>query len=277
MLAALAPLYTLAFSASSSLKDAASSPTDASTFPRGALAEVSPTICDPDVKQYSGYFKLRTHTTTEANYFYWFFESRSAPATDPVVLWMTGGPGCSSEVALFGENGPCSVNPGGNGTILNGASWNTKANLLYIDQPAGTGFSYGLGMDHNEAGVAPDMYDFLQQFFAAHPGACRDATPLSSAPSSSAPSPSPSPHAAALPSLAEYVKNDFYTFGESYAGHYVPAVSHEVWKNNKALPAGATLINLKGVGLGNGLTEPSIQVRSRDACMHACRSRALTA
>ena len=78
-------------------------------------------ICD-DVQQYSGYYKL---TTGDKNYFYWFFESRNAPATDPVVLWMTGGPGCSSEVALFGENGPCTVNADGTATISNKFSWNS--------------------------------------------------------------------------------------------------------------------------------------------------------
>ena len=179
----------------------------------GTLAEVtqpaSAAICD-NVTQHSGYFKL---TTGRKHYFYWFFESRSAPKTDPLVLWMTGGPGCSSEVALFGENGPCSVNADGTGTIRNKYSWNTRANLVYIDQPAGTGFSYGSGLDHDEAGVARDMYDFLQQLLQAHP---------------------------ALQPL------DFYVVGESYAGHYVPAVTHEVWANNKALPSGAIRINLKG-------------------------------
>ena len=48
-------------------------------------------------------------------------------------------------------------------------SWNNEANLLYIDQPAGTGFSYGLGLDHDESEVAEDMYAFLQAFFRAHP------------------------------------------------------------------------------------------------------------
>ena len=98
-----------------------------------------------------------------------FFESRNNPATDPLVLWMTGGPGCSSEVALFGENGPCSVGPLGEDTHINPYSWNSNASLLYIDQPSGTGFSYPLsGTDAGEAGVARDMYDFLQQFFKAH-------------------------------------------------------------------------------------------------------------
>lgn len=39
--------------------------------------------------------------------FYWAFQSRQETyATDPLVLWLTGGPGCASEVALFYENGP---------------------------------------------------------------------------------------------------------------------------------------------------------------------------
>eukprot|EP00494_Astrolonche_serrata_P030904 UN31172 len=139
---------------------------------------------------------------------------------------MTGGPGCSSEVALFGENGPCKVNKNGTDTTLNTYSWNSQANLLYIDQPAGTGFSYGTGMDHDEEGVATDMYDFLQQFFKAH---------------------------------SEYAKLPFFAFGESYAGHYIPAVTHKIRKNNNNLPAGAININLKGTSVGNGLTDPEIQ------------------
>eukprot|EP00966_Prymnesium_polylepis_P202097 4682012-Prymnesium_polylepis.1 len=83
-------------------------------------------------------------------------------------MWLTGGPGCSSEVALFGENGPCSVNADGTDTISNPYSWNSRANLLYVDQPTGTGFSYGTGLDHNEKGVAADLYAFLQAFFKAH-------------------------------------------------------------------------------------------------------------
>ena len=193
----------------------------------GALQEsANSTLCD-SVQQYAGYYTLTTGKAPK-HYFYWFFESRSAPATDPVLLWMTGGPGCSSEVALFGENGPCSVNANGTDTIKNPYSWNTKASVLYIDQPAGTGFSYGLGVDHGEDGVAADMYDFLQQFMKAHP---------------------------------QYSKLPFFAFGESYAGHYIPAVTHLIWQNNNKLPVGAIPINLKGTSVGNGLTDPEIQYK----------------
>jgi len=192
---------------------------------RGQLSETSPDgLCD-SVKQYSGYYKLAG--SKPKNYFYWFFESRNDPENDPVVLWMTGGPGCSSEVALFGENGPCTVDQAGENTTINPYSWNSNASLLYIDQPSGTGFSYPItGADHDEAGVAVDMYDFLQQFFKEH---------------------------------TQYNKNDFFAFGESYGGHYVPAVTHKIWENNKNLPSGAIEINLKGTSVGNGLTDPEIQ------------------
>jgi len=195
---------------------------------RGTLIEHShtadgnSTLCDP-VQQYSGYYKL---STGDKNYFYWFFESRNAPATDPVVLWMTGGPGCSSEVALFGENGPCSVNKLGTDTISNPYSWNTRANVLYIDQPTGTGFSFGKGFDHNEKQVGDDMYDFLQQFFKGH---------------------------------SKYASLPFFAVGESYAGHYIPAVTWQIWQNNvKKL---GLHINLKGTGIGNGLVDPLTQYR----------------
>ena len=73
------------------------------------------------------------------NLFYWFFESRGDPATDPLILWMTGGPGCSGMLALMVENGPYKVTSDGE-LSLNPYSWNEKANILFIDQPVGTGF-----------------------------------------------------------------------------------------------------------------------------------------
>ena len=125
--------------------------------------------------------------TGDKNYFYWAFESRNDPANDPVVLWHTGGPGCSGMLALVVENGPCHLSDDGMTSSLNPYSWNNNATLIYIDQPTGTGFSYGTDYDHNETEVGDDMYDFLQQWLDAHDD-LRD--------------------------------NDFYVFGESYGGQY---------------------------------------------------------
>lgn len=125
-----------------------------------------PDLCDNTVQQYSGYFKLGD---SKKKYFFWFFESRNDPANDPTVMWLTGGPGCSSMMALMAENGPCNLQQDGS-PVRNEFSWNSKANAFWIDQPPGTGFSTcnlqdGCIPDHSEDGVSQDMYLFLQKMF----------------------------------------------------------------------------------------------------------------
>jgi len=180
-------------------------------------------LCDPSVKQHSGYF---TFGKDKKQYFFWMFESRNDPANDPTVMWLSGGPGCSSMTGLLFENGPCQVTADGKSTTLNPYSWTTKANVMWIDQPPGTGFSKGK-WDFGEDGVAEDMYQFLQVFFKAKP---------------------------------EYNKKFFVT-GESYAGHYIPAVTHRIFTGNSELQEGDIKIDLKGMGIGNGLTDPSEQYK----------------
>jgi len=184
-------------------------------------AFVDPKLCDPSVKQSAGYLKA----SATSNYFFWLFESKSAPATDPLIMWLSGGPGCSSQLALFGENGPCTVSEDGKSTKLNPYSWHQKANVMWVDQPAGVGFSTSLGT-HGEEGVADNMYTFLQGFFKEFP---------------------------------QYQKSEFHIFGESYAGHYVPAISHKIWQMNKA--GSGIKIPLAGIAIGNGLTNPEEQYK----------------
>jgi cathepsin A (carboxypeptidase C) len=184
-------------------------------------------ICDSSVKQISGYYGVNTQGVHDAEYFFWMFESRSQPSSDPFVIWLTGGPGCSSMLALMTENGPCTPTADGKSTENNPYSWTSNANVLWIDQPAGVGFSYGNGVVdllHNETEVAEHMYHFVQEFMVAHP---------------------------------EYQSNDFYVFGESYGGHYVPAISSRIFEGNQAEEG--IHVNLQGLGIGNGLTDPVIQ------------------
>ena len=69
------------------------------------------------VTQYSGYYKIDEEKKTNEHYFYWMFESRNDPKTDPLVLWLTGGPGCSGMLALLNENGPCSIKKDESGVL----------------------------------------------------------------------------------------------------------------------------------------------------------------
>ncbi|KAF2659029.1 alpha/beta-hydrolase [Lophiostoma macrostomum CBS 122681] len=103
------------------------------------------------VRSYSGYVHLPPgalddlgvqNQTYEINTFFWFFESRKDPENAPLSIWMNGGPGSSSLLAAFQENGPCWVNADSNSTYLNEWSWNNEVNMLYIDQPVQVGLSY---------------------------------------------------------------------------------------------------------------------------------------
>ncbi|KAG6734371.1 hypothetical protein I3842_01G270000 [Carya illinoinensis] len=102
-----------------------------------------------DLGHHAGYYNIE-HSHA-ARMFYFFFESRNSKK-DPVVIWLTGGPGCSSELAMFYENGPFTI--ADNLTLVwNKYGWDQASNLLYVDQPTGTGFSYtsdSRDIRHNE-------------------------------------------------------------------------------------------------------------------------------
>jgi len=165
----------------------------------------------------------------DVQYFYWMFESQRSPKTDPLVLWMTGGPGCSSELALFFENGPYKVQ---DDLSLkdNPYSWNKISNIIFIDQPGGTGFSTvgnPNGYVTNEQQMAQDMYVFLQGFYQLYP---------------------------------QYKNLPFYITGESYGGHYVPSLAGYIVQQNSQNPP--FVIPLKGIAVGNGLIDPLYTTQS---------------
>ncbi|RLN94034.1 hypothetical protein BBJ28_00023628 [Nothophytophthora sp. Chile5] len=175
----------------------------------------------------TGYIKLPNKD--DDHYFYWFVESRSAPEKDPLVLWLTGGPGCSSMMALLAENGPCHVQPDLS-TKINPYSWNREANVIWLDQPTGVGYSYGPEVDYDsgELDVGENIYWFLQEFLRKHP---------------------------------ELADREFFVTGESYGGHYVPAAARYIVQANmlRQLNPDTIHINLAGIAVGNGLTDPAVQ------------------
>lgn len=175
-------------------------------------------------RQYGGY--LQSNATNGRHLYYWFIESERDPANDPVVLWMNGGPGCSSLTGLITEHGPFLINPDGKTLRENPYSWNKISNVLYLESPAGVGYSYSENPREDytiidDDKTADDVYNFLQEFFKRYP---------------------------------QFQKNDFYVSGESYAGHYVPTVSHRIFVGNEK-GDGPVKIQLKGFLVGNGVTD----------------------
>lgn len=186
-------------------------------FPAHTLKITSPDKLQIDTKskQYSGYLDVGD----EKHLFFWSFESRNDPHNDPVVLWLNGGPGCSSLTGLFFELGPASIDKKLR-PVSNPHSWNNNATVIFLDQPADTGFSYTDGSGVSDTVTAgKDTYAFLKLFFKQFP---------------------------------KYTDQEFHIAGESYAGHYIPIFAAEILSHDKKDRG----FNLTSVLIGNGLTDP---------------------
>jgi carboxypeptidase C (cathepsin A) len=156
-----------------------------------------------------------------------------AEEKDSLTIWLNGGPGCSSfDAGMMMEVGPVTTPhyPAGHGRtnitqplVPNNFSWTRVTNLLFVEQPAGVGFSHG-PIVHDEADLSYDFYQFLVNFFNTFP--------------------------------AVRTKR-LYIVGESYAGMYVPSIAHFIHQQNKM--GNKNRINLAGIGLGNGWIDAMTQ------------------
>lgn len=160
--------------------------------------------------------------------FYYFAEAEIQPASKPLVLWLNGGPGCSSlGVGAFSENGP--FRPSGEVLVRNEYSWNTEANMLYLETPIGVGFSYSTDTSSyesvNDHITARDNLMFLKKWLDKFP---------------------------------QYRNRSLFITGESYAGHYVPQLAELMLQFSKEYH-----FNLKGIALGNPVLEYATDFNSR--------------
>ena len=218
-------------------------------FSNYRLRITSPKICDPTVKQYSGYLDI---SDTRHLFFWWasclfntsctansvyplrFFEARRNPESAPLMMWLNGGPGCSSTTGLLFENGPCTITSP-NTTVQNPHSWTNVANMIFLDEPIGTGYSYA--SDHSKVNtltdLAVDVYAFLQLFVSSFP---------------------------------QYAEKPLHLAAESWGGHFGPHIASYVHRMNKrriyAPFPGQKHVNFASLILANGLTEPATQFES---------------
>ncbi|KAF3624688.1 Serine carboxypeptidase-like 17 [Capsicum annuum] len=173
----------------------------------------------------TGYIGVGDHE--DAQLFYYFIKSESNPESDPVLLWITGGPGCSALSGLIYEIGPITFEPVEyNGSlpkmILNPYSWTTAASIIFVDFPVGTGFSYATtpsALQTSDLQSSDLAYQFLHKWFIDHP---------------------------------EFLRNSLYVGGDSYSGMIVPIITQIIAiKNEMEIKP---FINLKGYLLGNPST-----------------------
>lgn len=186
------------------------------------LARVSITE-DLGITSYAGY--LTVNKAYNSNQFFWYFPAMEPNENAPVLVWLQGGPGATSLFGLFNENGPIKVQ---NGTLATRKyNWALNHHIIYIDNPVGTGFSFtndSRGYCTDEIQVGEQLYSTVIQFFQLFP---------------------------------ELQKNKFFVTGESYGGKYVPALAYTIHMKN---PVAGIKINLQGVAIGNGLSDPVHQL-----------------
>jgi len=141
---------------------------------------------------YSGY--LNISMTKSLHYVFVGSRSENA-ATDPVVVWFNGGPGCSSLLGLLQEHGPYVIEDNTTALIANPYPWNLEANMLYLESPAGVGFSVNTNDSatiFSDMSQSIDAFAALEVWYAGYP---------------------------------EFMSNELFVSGESYAGLYVPYLS----------------------------------------------------
>ena len=166
---------------------------------------------------YSGWLQ----TDIPGNEIFYIFtpsQSASSPENDPIVLWLNGGPGCSSLLGLLSEIGPVVTDAFTGVFKVNEHSWNLNANVIYFEQPAGTGFSKSANLSQlwEDTKTATGLHAAMKDFYKTFP---------------------------------QYINNDFYITGESYAGVMIPNLAMEIINDP------SNTINLKGVLVGNGITD----------------------
>ena len=180
---------------------------------------------------HAGYMPLTLGPEANDEGAFFFILVKARKPTTRLVVWLNGGPGCSSMVGFMWENGPfTAVKDSEKGYVLtpNAYAWNEEANMLFVEQPIRTGYSTATRdarIVHNEAQVSEDFYKFLVSFLTVF--------------------------------INDYQSSEIYISGESYAGMYIPYMAaYVVKKQAKQKLLGAIHVNLQGVAIGNGAIDP---------------------
>ncbi|RIA89478.1 Alpha/Beta hydrolase protein [Glomus cerebriforme] len=179
------------------------------------------------LKSHAGHITIDEQS--ESNIFFWLMHNLHIADNAKLIIWLNGGPGCMDGVFL--ETGPFRMNKDQTLKPFYG-SWNEYANVLYVDQPVGTGFSFTNQYNYvnNVTQIPQQFLIFLDKFFEIFP---------------------------------EYSQDDLYLAGESFAGTYIPYIANGILKRNyETKTPNNRKYNLRGIAIGNGWIDPISQYHS---------------
>jgi carboxypeptidase D len=121
----------------------------------------------PDVpfdlgEMYSGLMPITTGDKSRELFF--VFQPTTGEKVDEITVWMNGGPGCSSLEGFFQENGKFLWHAGDDKPTENPYSWVDETNMLWVEQPVGTGYTVGDVTATTEEEIAQDFVKFFKNF-----------------------------------------------------------------------------------------------------------------
>ncbi|KAJ1035316.1 hypothetical protein NDA13_000736 [Ustilago tritici] len=203
-------------------------------------AEASSSAVAHPLQMSAGYLPARLAAANNepkdnAHLFFLLLRARHVPAKRKLIIWFNGGPGCSSFDGAMMEVGAWRMDgKGGLVWVKDGASWNEYADILFLDQPVGTGFSYVNTNAYTTSlpQAADEVVTFLQSFIQVFPEYSRDVE---------------------LKFGNQGSGVDVYLAGESFAGQYIPYTAKAIVKSS------SPPVSLKGIAIGNGFIDPKNQ------------------
>ncbi|KAL1746186.1 Alpha/Beta hydrolase protein [Schizophyllum fasciatum] len=147
---------------------------------------------------WAGLLPISGNPDEDKKLFFWLWPTSNPENADKLLFWTNGGPGCSSLEGFLQENGPIIWNWGQSEPVANPYSWTEFANVVWVEQPVGTGFTQGTPNITNDDELAEQLTGFLGQFIEV---------------------------------FDELQGAEFYLSGESYAGYYVPYIANYIYEH----------------------------------------------
>ncbi|EOD27293.1 hypothetical protein EMIHUDRAFT_73387 [Emiliania huxleyi CCMP1516] len=186
-------------------------------------------------RQFSGYLSVGEHKKLH----YWLVEAEARPESAPLVLWLNGGPGCSSLDGFIYEHGPFRTSPEDPTKLIRFEhAWSKVANMLYLEAPAGTHAHAALHLKGSSVEIARPCSDYRTD---------DDQTAADSA----------SALQAFFEAFPRFRSASMFITGESYAGVYVPTLAEAVLALvDKGRWKGAAL---EGIAVGNGCSGTEVR------------------
>lgn len=164
-------------------------------------------------ESYAGLMNI-TNNSDDGQLYFWFFPSPNPAAEKEILIWLNGGPGCSSLEGFLQENGPVLWQYGTYRPVQNPWTWVNLTNVVWVEQPVGTGYSQGTPTATSEEDVAKQFMGFFKNFVDTF----------------------------AMQGYTVYIA------GESYAGAYVPYIADAFLNSNDT-----TYYNLSSILVYDGV------------------------